>query len=114
VSPRLLSRFGASVVRRMALAGQTFEGEAALALGLIDEVVEPGQGLTRAEAMAADVARRGPIAVQIVKAMINFAEGEDSDAPIEGLAGGLTAMTQDLVEGVAAFRAKRAPTFGNT
>ena len=46
--------------------------------------------------------------------MINFAEGEDSDAPIEGLAGGLMAMTQDLVEGVAAFRAKRAPTFGNT
>src|SRR3984885_15646701 len=53
---RLVRRFGASVVRRRALAGQTFEGEAALALGLIDEVVEPGQGLTRAEAMAADVA----------------------------------------------------------
>ena len=35
------------------------------------------------------------------------------DAPIEGLAGGLTAMTQDLAEGVAAFRAKRAPTFRN-
>src|SRR6202035_1781128 len=31
---RLVRRFGASVVRRMALAGQLFEGEAALALGL--------------------------------------------------------------------------------
>ena len=98
----------------MALAGQTFEGEAALALGLIDEIAEAGQGLARAEAMAADIAKRGPIAVQIVKAMINFAEGEDPDAPIEGLAGGLTAMTQDLAEGVAAFRAKRAPTFRNS
>ena len=29
------------------------------------------------------------MAVQIVKAMINFAEGEDRDAPIEGLAGAL-------------------------
>jgi enoyl-CoA hydratase/carnithine racemase len=113
-SQRLVRRFGASVVRRMALAGQMFEGEAALALGLIDEIAEAGQGLARAEAMAADIARRGPIAVQIVKAMINFAEGEDLDAPIEGLAGGLTAMTQDLAEGVAAFRAKRAPTFRNT
>jgi enoyl-CoA hydratase len=112
-SQRLVRRFGASVVRRMALAGQTFEGDAALALGLIDEVAEPGQGLARAEAMAADITRRGPIAVQIVKAMINFAEGEDPDAPIEGLAGGLTAMTQDLAEGVAAFRAKRTPTFRN-
>jgi enoyl-CoA hydratase/carnithine racemase len=98
----------------MALAGQLFEGDAALVLGLIDEIAEPGQGLARAEALAADIARRGPIAVQIVKAMINFAEGEDLDAPIEGLAGGLTAMTQDLAEGVAAFRAKRAPTFRNS
>ena len=70
-----------------------------------------GRGLARAEALAGDIAARGPVAVQIVKAMINAAEGEDLDAPIEGLAGALTAMTHDLAEGVAAFRAKRAPTF---
>ena len=109
---RLVRRFGAGVVRRMALAGQMFEGEEALALGLVDEIVERGEGLRRAEAIAADVVRRGPVAVQIVKAMINFAEGEDPDAPIEGLAGALTATTEDLAEGVAAFRAKRAPVFG--
>ncbi len=110
-SQRLVRRFGASTVRRMALAGQMFEGDSALAAGLVDEVVDPGQGLARAGALAADITKRGPIAVQIVKAMINFAEGEDPDAPIEGLAGGLTAMTQDLSEGVAAFRAKRSPIF---
>ncbi len=33
---------------------------------------------------------------QMVKAMINAAEGEDPDAPIEGLAGALTAYTADL------------------
>ncbi len=110
-SQRLVRRFGAAMVRRMALAGQMFEGEAALAAGLVDEIVEPGQALARAQALAKDIARRGPVAVQIVKAMINFAESEDSDAPIEGLAGGLTAMTEDLAEGVASFRARRAPTF---
>ena len=88
-----------------------FEAEQAFALGLIDELTEAGEGLARAEAIAADIIRRGPVAVQIVKAMINFAEGEDPDAPIEGLAGALTATTEDLTEGVAAFRAKRAPTF---
>jgi enoyl-CoA hydratase len=108
---RLVRRFGASVVRRMALGGKLFSAEEALEAGLVDEVAAPGEGLARAEAIAADVAKRGPVAVQIVKAMINAAEGEDRDAPIEGLAGALTASTEDLAEGVAAFRAKRAATF---
>jgi len=108
---RLVRRFGPSVVRRMALTGAMFSAEDALKLGLVDEVVPKGEGLSRANALAADVAKRGPLAVQMVKAMINAAEGEDRDAPIEGLAGALTAYTEDLAEGVAAFRAKRAPAF---
>ena len=106
---RLVRRFGAQVVRRMALTGVLFTAQEGLALGLVDEVAP--DALARAEALAADVIGRGPIAVQIVKAMINAAEGEDRDAPIEGLAGALTAMTHDLAEGVAAFGDKRAALF---
>src|SRR5580704_7061098 len=109
---RLVRRFGASVVRRMALTGAMFSAEEGLALGLVDEVAAKGQGIARAEALAADITKRGPLAVQMIKAMINAAEGEDRDAPIEGLAGALTAYTEDLAEGVAAFRAKRTPSFG--
>jgi enoyl-CoA hydratase/carnithine racemase len=105
-------RFGASVVRRMALTGAMFSAEEGMSLGLVDEVTAKGEGVARAEALAADIAKRGPLAVQMVKAMINVAEGEDRDAPIEGLAGALTAYTEDLAEGVAAFRAKRTPSFG--
>src|ERR1700729_2613949 len=108
---RLTRRFGASVVRRMALAGAMLSAEEGLALGVVDELAAKGEGVTRAETLAADIAKRGPLAVQMVKAMINAAEGEDRDAPIEGLAGALTAFTQDLAEGVAAFRAKRPPAF---
>jgi enoyl-CoA hydratase len=108
---RLVRRFGPSVVRRMALAGRMFTAEEGLKLGLVDEVTPPGEALARAHAIAADIIKRGPVAVQIVKAMINAAEGEDRDAPIEGLAGALTATTHDLAEGVAAFRDKRAPNF---
>ena len=108
---RLVRRFGPSVVRRMALTGVMFTAEDGLPLGLVDEVVSKGDGPARAERLAADVAKRGPLAVQMVKAMINAAEGEDRDAPIEGLAGALTAYTEDLAEGVAAFRGKRTPAF---
>ena len=108
---RLVRRFGAAIVRRMALTGRLFTAEEACELGLIDEVTATGDALRRAENVAADIASRGPLAVQIVKAMINAAEGEDRDAPIEGLAGALTAMTEDIAEGVAAFKAKRKPSF---
>lgn len=95
----------------MALAGAMFTAEEGLALGLVDEVAARGEGIRRAEALAADIAKRGPLAVQMIKSMINAAEGEDRDAPIEGLAGALTAFTDDLAEGVAAFRGKRTPNF---
>ena len=42
---RLVRRFGASLVRRMALGGRQFSAEEALALGLVDEVAAPGEGL---------------------------------------------------------------------
>ena len=41
---RLVRRFGASVVRRMALAGAMFSAEEGLTLGLVDEVVAKGEG----------------------------------------------------------------------
>lgn len=108
---RLVRRFGVQAVRRMALAGKMFSSEEALAAGVVDEVVAAGEALKRADAIAADISARGPIAVQIVKSLINAAEGEDASAPIEGLAGALTGMTEDLAEGVAAFRSRRPAIF---
>ncbi|MCX5513643.1 enoyl-CoA hydratase [Kaistia algarum] len=108
---RLVRRFGPRIVRRMTLAGEMFAAEAALAHGLVDQVVPKGDGLAAGLKLAGDIAARGPVAVQIAKQLINAAEGEEQGAPIETIAGALVAYTQDLKEGAASFREKRAPRF---
>jgi enoyl-CoA hydratase len=110
---RLVRRFGPQVVRRLCLAGTVVSGADALALGLVDELAPTGGALARAEALAGEIARRGPVAVQVAKQMINAAEGEDAGFALEGIAGALTAFTDDLEEGVASFREKRPPGFRN-
>ena len=42
---RLVRRFGAQIVRRMALGGEMLSAEEALAAGLVDRVVAAGDGL---------------------------------------------------------------------
>jgi enoyl-CoA hydratase len=108
---RLVRRFGAGIVRRMALTGAMLEADQALAAGVVDEVVERGLGLGRATELAQTIAARGPVAVQVAKSLINAAEGEDVDLPGEAIAGALLSTTEDLASGVAAFREKRAPEF---
>jgi enoyl-CoA hydratase len=108
---RLVTRFGARAVRRLALAGEIVTAEVALAMGLVDEVVEKGGAMDRAMALAAQVRSRGPVANTIAKQLINAAEGEDAAATMEILAGALVSYTDDLREGVAGFREKRPPVF---
>jgi len=108
---RLVKRFGAQIVRRMALGGETFSAEESRANGLVDHVVDTGSALAEARAYAARVATRGPAAVEISKLMIAVANGEDNGAGVEALGSILVAKTGDLKEGVAAFSEKRQATF---
>lgn len=109
---RAARRFGAGPVRRMALFGETFSAEDALALGLVDHVADSGDGLALAREIAAGVVTRPPLATQIVKMAINAAEGEERDRPLDALAGGWAAGGAELREGLVAFREKRPPRFG--
>jgi enoyl-CoA hydratase/carnithine racemase len=111
---RLVRRFGAATVRRLAFTGELVQAERALALGLVDELVGQGEALARARELALAIAGRGPVAVSITKQLVNAAEGEeDVSATFEALAGALAAFTQDGAEGVASFREKRPPRFTN-
>lgn len=108
---RSVRRFGSQLVRRMALLGEVFTAEEGLRLGLVDQVVASGGSLQAARDMAARLAARGPAATQATKMLINAAEGEEVERPLEALAGSVAAGSADLKEGVAAFRGKRKPKF---
>lgn len=108
---RAVRRFGAQTVRRMALGGEIFLGAEALALGIVDRVVETGQGFSEAKAWAGKIAERGPLATEAAKLMIGVAEGEESAAAVEALASGFIALTGDVKAGVGAFRTKQKPAF---
>ena len=108
---RLVRRFGAQVVRRMALGGEIFIAEQARLLGMVDAVVPTGNSLAAAREYAERIAARGPAAVEIVKLMIASANGEDNGTAVEALGSILAAKTGDLKEGVASFSEKRPATF---
>ena len=109
---RASRRFGTQLVRRMALFGEIYAAEEALALGLVDRVVATGEGPAAAEAAAARVLQRSPRATELTKMLINAAEGEENERVVEALAGAVAAGSRDLAEGLAAYRQKRPAHFG--
>ncbi|OWZ89523.1 enoyl-CoA hydratase/isomerase family protein [Ensifer adhaerens] len=108
---RASRRFGAQLVRRMALFGEVYGAGEALSLGLVDRVVVKGEGLAAAQVAAERVLQRSPRATELTKMLINAAEGEESERVVEALAGAVAAASSDLMEGLAAYRQKRSPKF---
>lgn len=108
---RLVKRFGAQVVRRMALGGEIFTAEEARNLGVVDAVTPSGNAVAAAKDYAQRVAARGPAALEIVKLLIASANGEDNGTAVEALGSILAAKTGDLKEGVASFSEKRPAQF---
>lgn len=111
---RLVKRFGAQCVRRMALGGEIFTAEDACALGIVDAVAPTGGSVAAALAYADRIAQRGPAALEVAKLMIAAASGEDNGTAVEALGSILVAKTDDLKEGVASFIEKRTAHFKGT
>ncbi|MBZ9842431.1 enoyl-CoA hydratase/isomerase family protein [Mesorhizobium sp. CA5] len=111
---RAVRRFGAQIVRRMAIGGEIFLASDALAHGVVDRLVETGKAFDEAKAWAEKIAERGPLATEAAKLMIGITEGEEDAAATEALASGFIALTADLKAGVGAFKTKQKPAFSRS
>ena len=110
---RLPRVVGSARARELILTGRVLTAAEAERIGLVHEVVPAGEAVARATAIGEEIAARGPLAVREAKRLIGLATETDLDA---GLAAELDASdrvfaSDDLVEGAAAFFAKRDPEY---
>lgn len=110
---RLTHAVGRAMAMEMVLTGRLLTAQEALGYGLINRVVAPEMYLVEAKRLAAQIASKAPLAVQLGKEAVNAAFDNHLT---EGLAFErknfyLLFATEDQKEGMAAFVAKRAPNW---
>jgi enoyl-CoA hydratase/carnithine racemase len=110
-SQRMVRLIGGSQTKYLAISGQRLSATQALQAGLVHEVVQADALMDRAWALAADMATKAPVSLQLTKQLVNAATGEDRDAVLEAMAGALAASTRDAAEGIASFKQKRQATY---
>ncbi len=110
-SQRMVRLIGGSQTKYLALSGQRMSATQALHAGLVHEVVAANDLMVRAKTLAADMAAKAPISLQLTKQLVNAASGEDRGAVLEAMAAALTASTQDAKEGIASFKEKRKAAY---
>ena len=118
---RAILPFGGGTIRLPKVAGHAkamqylltsdrWGAEEALAMGMINEVVEPGQELARAREFADKIAAQAPLAVQ---ATLASARAEDEAAEKKLLMSRLGELmkTKDVTRGMKAFVTKKPAKF---
>ncbi len=106
---RLPKLVGLSQARRLLLTGDPIDAERALAIGLVDQVVEPHLLVAQALNLADRLAALPPLALKEIKQLL-LDQGpggqERETAAIQRLM-----ITADALEGIRAFMEKRRPRF---
>lgn len=109
--PRII---GQGHTRTLAYTGGNMDAEHALRVGLVSEVLEsPEALLTRARALADEIAANPPVVVQGIKQVMDYCEDKSVADGLRYVAVWNSAFLQshDLSEAVQAFMERRAPSF---
>lgn len=108
--PRVI---GFSRATELALTGETIDAAAALACGLVSQVVPDNELLATARTIAVKIAANPPHAVRMTKRLMRSAQTNTLEAILEMSAAmqSLAHATADHDEAVSAFLEKRTPDF---
>jgi enoyl-CoA hydratase len=98
---------------RYLLTGDEFNAAEALRIGFVQEVVEPGQQLTRATELAQVVSAQAPLGVRATLKSARLAISEGEEAAIRQFLPDLQAIMQseDIKEGIQSFIERRQANF---
>ncbi len=110
---RLVRTVGLAKAKELAMIGDRIMAEEAAAIGLITKAVENEAFESEVKAFAEKLAKGAPIAMRLVKIMLNRGGDVPIDAGLEAeaMTFGLVMSTDDVYEGVQAFMEKRPPDY---
>jgi enoyl-CoA hydratase/carnithine racemase len=96
-------------LKYLVFTGAVVDAEAALRIGLANEVVPAGAHGARAAEWAESIAARSPLALATAKALLSAEGWERLPHAVDAVA--MLQGSEDVAEGIAAFAEKRAPVF---
>ena len=96
-------------LKHMIFTGARLDADEARLAGLVTHVVPAGEHLDEARRLAARIAEKPAVALQVAKRILNRGSAEGYDYSVEATA--LLHSTEDQHEGVTAFKERRRPTF---
>ena len=100
-----------SLAKRILVAAEEFDAQDMLHIGFLDHLVAPDLLVARTDELAGSIAALAPLAVQAMKHILQEAAvGSINPETARSLAQSC-AQSEDLQEGFAAQRARRAPNF---
>lgn len=110
---RMFQEIGWGNAMRYLLTGDELSGAEAYRLGLVQELVEPGQEFERALVVAEHIAKAAPLGVQAALASARKARVYGDKAALESLFEeiGPLMTSKDSQEGLQAFLERREPNF---
>ncbi len=110
---RLVRQVGLSRAKRLVMTGEMITADQALAVGLVDEVVEADALMPAVLAFAGKLASKAPLALGMAKVVLNNCAKVDPDTArnFERLGQSILKKTDDHAEGAQAFIEKRPARF---